>query len=85
MSPRTFAEATADVLPPATFDIRLTGRVPTVSLSTYVRAIPAPGPVHITPRANAIAHRRVDETCTVRDSAGQLVAQSHQLAGIRRT
>jgi len=73
----------ADVLPPATFDVRLTGWVPTISLSTYVRAIPAPGPVHITLRANAIAHGRVDETCTIRDSTGQLVAQSHQLAGIR--
>lgn len=75
----------ADVLPPATFDIQLTGWVPTLSLSTYIRAIPAPGPVHITLRANVIAHGRVDETCTIRDSAGDLIAQSHQLAGIRFT
>ncbi|MFF4590835.1 thioesterase family protein [Streptomyces sp. NPDC001388] len=75
----------ADVLPPATFDIQLTGWVPTISLSTYVRALPAPGPVHITLHANAVAHGRVDETCTIRDSTGRLVAQSHQLAAIRLT
>jgi hypothetical protein len=73
----------ADVFPPAPFDIAPTGWVPTLELSTYVRALPAPGPVHVTFRASLIQGDRVDETCIVRDSAGLVVAQSHQLAAIR--
>jgi hypothetical protein len=33
--------------------------------------------------ANLIHANRVDETCTIRDSAGTVVAQSHQLAAFR--
>lgn len=73
----------ADVLPPATFDITMTGWVPTLELSTYVRAIPAAGPVQILLKANLIHGGRVDETCTIRDSQGAVVAQAHQLAAIR--
>jgi len=73
----------ADALPPATFDIAFTGWVPTVELSTYVRSLPAPGPVHVVFEANLVQDGRVDETCTVRDGRGTIVAQSHQLAGIR--
>jgi hypothetical protein len=73
----------ADVFPPATFDIEPTGWVPTIEMSTYVRALPAPGPVQIVLRADLIHGDRVDETCTVRDGLGRIVAQSRQLAGIR--
>jgi hypothetical protein len=73
----------ADALPPATIDIDVTGRVLTIELSTYVRALPAPGPVQVHMAANLIHGNRVDETCTIRDSAGTVVAQSHQLAAFR--
>ncbi|GAA4678426.1 thioesterase family protein [Gordonia humi] len=73
----------ADVMPAATFDVTEPGWVPTLSLSTYVRALPVPGPVQVLLRANLIRGDRVDETCTVRDRTGAIVAQSHQLAGIR--
>lgn len=73
----------ADVLPPATFDIKPGGWVPTMELSTYIRALPAAGPVNVLLTANLIRDGRVDETATVWDSTGELVAQSHQLAGIR--
>ena len=73
----------ADALPPATADIQVTGWVPTLELSTYVRALPAPGPVYVHLAANLIHGNRFDETCTIRDSAGTVVAQSHQLAAIR--
>lgn len=73
----------ADAFPPATFDVQLTGWVPTIAMLTYVRALPEPGPVQILFQANVIQGNRVDETCTVWDSAGNLVAQSHQLAAIR--
>jgi hypothetical protein len=57
--------------------------VPTLELSVYVRALPAPGPVQVLQRAQLIDAQRVDETCFVWDSTGRLVAQGTQLAGIR--
>jgi hypothetical protein len=72
-----------DAFPPATFDIELSGWVPTLELSVYVRALPAPGPVQVLQRAQLIDAQRVDETCLVWDSTGRLVAQGTQLAGIR--
>lgn len=73
----------ADALPPATFDIALTGWVPTLELTVHVRALPAPGPVHVLHQARLIDDGRVDEVCTVRDVTGRIVAHSLQLAGIR--
>lgn len=72
-----------DALPPATFDINPTSWVPTLELTAYVRARPAPGPVRLRHTASLIDGCRVDETCQVWDSAGRLVAQSLQLAGFR--
>jgi acyl-coenzyme A thioesterase PaaI-like protein len=72
-----------DGFPPATFDIAFAGWVPTLSMTVYLRALPAPGPVRVLHRAQLIDGGRVDEVCFVWDSAGRLVAQSTQLAGIR--
>jgi acyl-coenzyme A thioesterase PaaI-like protein len=72
-----------DAFPPATFDIEFAGWVPTLELTVYVRALPAPGPVQILHRAHLIEGQRVDESCVVWDSTGRLVAQGTQLAGIR--
>jgi hypothetical protein len=72
-----------DAFPPATFDVELAGWVPTLELTAYVRARPAPGPVRVLQRAELIDGERVDESCHVWDSAGRLVAQGRQLAGIR--
>jgi hypothetical protein len=72
-----------DAFPPATFDIELSGWVPTFELTVYVRALPAPGPVRVLQRAQLIQGRRVDEACFVWDRDGRLVAQATQLAGIR--
>jgi len=72
-----------DAFPPATFDIELSGWVPTFELTCYVRALPVPGPVRVLHRAHLIDAQRVDESCWVWDSSGRLVAQSTQLAGIR--
>jgi hypothetical protein len=73
----------ADTFPPATFDINPGGWVPTFEMTTYVRALPAPGPVQVFFKANLVQGDRVDETCTIWDSEGLVVAQSHQLAGVR--
>jgi hypothetical protein len=71
-----------DAFPPATFDIEFTGWVPTLELTAYIRALPAPGPVRVLQRAQMIDARRVDESCFVWDHTGRLVAQGTQLAGI---
>lgn len=72
-----------DALPPATFDIGPSGWVPTLSLTTYLRALPAPGPLRITQRAQVAGAGRVDEVCELWDSTGALVGQATQLAAIR--
>jgi acyl-coenzyme A thioesterase PaaI-like protein len=72
-----------DAFPPGTFEIEPTGWVPTLELTVYVRALPAPGPVQVLQKANLIDAQRVDETCLVWDCTGRLVAHSTQLAGIR--
>jgi hypothetical protein len=72
-----------DAFPPATFEIEFSGWVPTLELTAYIRALPAPGPVRVLQRAHLIDDQRVDESCFVWDGTGRLVAQSTQLAGIR--
>lgn len=72
-----------DAFPPATFDIARSGWVPTLSLTAYLRCLPAPGPLRVTQRAQVIADGRVDEVCEVWDQADRLVAQATQLAAIR--
>jgi hypothetical protein len=72
-----------DAFPPATFDVEVSGWVPTIQLSAYVRARPADGPVVVRHRAQVIAQGRVDESTTVWDRNGAVVAQATQLAGIR--
>lgn len=72
-----------DALPPATFELVFTGWVPTLTLTTYVRARPAPGPLRIRQRAQAVDDGRVDEVCEIWDATGRLVAQASQLAAIR--
>ncbi|HZC72212.1 MAG TPA: thioesterase family protein [Jatrophihabitans sp.] len=72
-----------DAFPPATLDIETTGWVPTLELTAYVRALPAPGPVRVLHKANLIDADRVDEVCWVWDKTGRLVAHGTQLAGIR--
>ena len=52
-----------DAFPPATFDIEFSGWVPTLELTVYVRALPAPGPVRVLQRAQLIDAQRVDESC----------------------
>lgn len=72
-----------DAFPPATFDLASTGWVPTLELTAYVRALPAPGPLRVRQRARLVEADLVDEVCHVWDSRGRLVAQATQLAGIR--
>jgi hypothetical protein len=72
-----------DAFPPGSFEVEVTGWVPTLELTVYVRALPVPGPVRILQKAQLIDGQRFDEACFVWDSSGRLVAQGTQLAGIR--
>ena len=72
-----------DAFPPATFEVQTTGWVPTLELTVYVRAQPAPGPVRVRQKAQLIEGQRVDEICYIWDGTGRLVAHGTQLAGIR--
>jgi hypothetical protein len=72
-----------DAIPPATFMIGSTGWVPTLQMSTYVRARPAPGWLRIRMTANVVADGTVDETCVLWDERDHVVAQSTQLARVR--
>lgn len=73
----------ADSFPPATLEVERSGWVPTLELTVYVRALPAPGPVRVTQRVQLIDDGKVDEECLVWDRDGRLVAQGRQLAAIR--
>ena len=73
----------ADAIPPATLMIGSTGWVPTLQMSVFVRAQPAPGWLAIRMTAGLVADGMVDETCVLWDSRGHMVAQSTQLARLR--
>jgi Acyl-CoA thioesterase C-terminal domain/Acyl-CoA thioesterase N-terminal domain len=73
----------ADALPPATAGVVLNRWVPTLDITVYVRAIPAPGPLRLRFRAQMIQDGFADEICEGWDSAGRLVLQSTQLAALR--
>ena len=73
-----------DVLPPATFDLGLTGWSPTMSFTAHVHADAAAGPLRATQWVDHAVGDRMHETCRLWDSAGRLVGQSNQLAAVRR-
>jgi hypothetical protein len=72
-----------DAIPPPTAMIGSHGWVPTLQMSAYVRAHPAPGWLGIRITAHLVAAGMVDETCTVWDAEGRVVAQATQLARLR--
>jgi hypothetical protein len=72
-----------DCFPPATFPLGSSGWVPTLQLTSYVRAIPGAGPLKIRQRAQVIDGGYVDEVCDIWDSSDVLVAQATQLALVR--
>ena len=73
----------SDVMPPATFGVVTTGWVPTLAITVYNRAVPAPGPLRLRFRVNVIHDGFADEICEAWDSEDRLVMQSTQLTAIR--
>jgi hypothetical protein len=72
-----------DAFPPSTLQMAGPGWVPTLELTAYIRAIPAPGRLRIQQRAGVLAGGLVDQVCHVWDSRDRLVAQATQLAAVR--
>jgi hypothetical protein len=73
----------ADALPPITMDLGVLGWAPTVELTAYVRAVPAPGWLVAEQRARLLEDGWLDEECSIWDSRGRLVCQARQLAAYR--
>ena len=73
----------SDALPPVTFDLGIPGWVPTIELTVLVRAVPAPGWLRCMQRTRLLHGGWMDEECEVWDSAGRLVVQARQLAGVQ--
>jgi acyl-coenzyme A thioesterase PaaI-like protein len=72
-----------DPAPPVSLTLGVTGWAPTLSLTAYVRRLPAPGPVRVVMHSSEITSGRMDEIVEVWDSGDNLVAQATQLAAVR--
>jgi hypothetical protein len=73
-----------DALPPVVFGLGATGWAPTVELTWHMRAVPVAGPLGVAARSRHVSGGWFDEEAEVWDAAGQLVAQSRQLARVGR-
>jgi hypothetical protein len=73
-----------DGLPPVVFGLGATGWAPTVELTMHMRMVPAPGRLAVQARCRQVSGGWFDEEAEVWDSAGNLVAQSRQLARVGR-
>ena len=73
-----------DGLPPVVFGLGATGWAPTVELTMYMRMVPAPGPLRVAARCRHVSGGWFDEEAEVWDAAGNLVAQSKQIARVGR-
>jgi acyl-coenzyme A thioesterase PaaI-like protein len=73
-----------DSLPPVVFGLGLTGWAPTVELTMHMRMVPAPGRLGVAARCRHVSGGWFDEEAEVWDSAGNLVAQSRQIARVGR-
>ncbi|WP_436533769.1 thioesterase family protein [Actinoplanes sp. HUAS TT8] len=72
-----------DPTPPISLTLGIQGWAPTISLTAYVRRLPAPGPLRMTMQSAEVTSGRMDETALLWDAKGALVAQATQLAAVR--
>jgi acyl-CoA thioesterase len=66
--------------PPTVFHLGSYGWAPTVELTVLLRGLPAAGWLKVESRTSTVSDGWFDETATVWDSTGRMVAQSRQLA-----
>ncbi len=76
--------ALADAFPPVTFTLGRHGSAPAVQLTTYLRCRPVPGWLRGELRGRVLGSGWFDQECTLRDTAGNVIAQSHQLVRVPR-
>jgi hypothetical protein len=74
-----------DALPPVVFGLGALGWAPTVELTWYMRAVPAPGPLQVSAWCRHVSDGWFDGEAEVWDAAGKLVAQGSQLARVGRS
>jgi acyl-coenzyme A thioesterase PaaI-like protein len=74
-----------DGLPPVVFGLGAAGWAPTVELTWYMRGVPVPGRLRVATRSRRVSGGWFDEEAEVWDAAGQLVAQSRQIARVGRS
>jgi len=72
-----------DALPPVAFDLGLLGWTPTLEFTGHVRRRPEPGWLQVTLGSDTLGGGMMEEDAMIWDSAGNLVAQSRQLCGVR--
>ena len=72
-----------DALPPVAFDLGLLGWTPTLELTAHVRRRPEPGWLRVALSSENLGGGMMEEDARIWDSAGNLVAQSRQLCGVR--
>lgn len=72
-----------DPSPPISLTLGIQGWAPTITLTAYLRRLPAPGPLRMTMQAAEVTGGRMDETALLWDAKGALVAQATQLAAVR--
>jgi len=72
-----------DALPPVAFDLGLFGWTPTLEFTGHVRRRPQPGWLQVSLGSDTLGGGMMEEDAMIWDSAGNLVAQSRQLCGVR--
>lgn len=75
-----FALLASDINPPVVFNLGRKGWSPTVQLTAFVRARPAPGWLRVQAESRSIHEAWFDSDATVVDSQGRIVCQARQLA-----
>ena len=69
--------------PPIFNNMGSVGWVPTISLTSHLRAIPSPGPLKVSAKTEFLTSGFMEEDREIWDSDGNLVGQSKQLAKLR--
>ena len=69
--------------PPIFNSMGSVGWVPTISLTSHLRAFPSDGPLKVSAKTDFLTSGFIEEDREIWDSKGNLVGQSKQLAKLR--